>query len=94
MTGTNRKIGMGSNEEGSLIKAAAGRLAWINVWQYHDGEGTTVFVLESGPGRTLSKWHFDRFIETISEVLGPGRAFFVEGIEDVAPDTWTKMTLL
>jgi hypothetical protein len=94
MTGTDPKSRMLTDEEGRGIKAAAGRLAWNNVWQYHDGEGATVFVLESGPGRTLSLWHLDRLVESISEVLGPSRAFFIEGIEEVTLDTWTKMTPL
>lgn len=83
-----------SREQGKLIRAAAGRLAWNNVWQYEDGGGATVFVLEVGPGRTLSLWHVDRLVESIGEILGPDRVFFIEGIEAVHPDTWTKMTLL
>lgn len=84
---------MVTGAEGSRIKAAAGRLAWSNVWQYDDGSAT-VFVLEAGPGRTLSMWHIDRLIESLVEILGPGRKFFLEGIEEVSPDTWTKMILL
>jgi hypothetical protein len=82
------------DEKGSLIKAAAGRLGWNNVWQYDDDAGCTVFVLEAGPGRTLSLWHIDRLVESISEILGADLEFFIEGIEDVASDTWTKMTPL
>lgn len=84
-----------NDEERRGIKAVAGRLAWNNVWQYEDGGGATVFVLEVGPGRTLSLGHVDRLVESIGEILGPDRAFFIEGIEMVDdPDTWTKMTLL
>ncbi|GIU57483.1 hypothetical protein NicSoilC12_32320 [Arthrobacter sp. NicSoilC12] len=85
---------MVTDGEGSLIKAVAGRLAWKNVWHYDDGGGATVFVLEAGPGRTLSLWDIGRLVESIAEILGPDREFFVEGIEEVAPDTWTKMTQL
>ncbi|WP_160667761.1 hypothetical protein [Pseudarthrobacter sp. ATCC 49987] len=53
-----------------------------------------MIVLEAGPGRTLSLWHLDRLAESIGEILGPDRAFFLEGIEAVDPDTWTKMKLL
>lgn len=83
-----------SIEQGRSIRAAAGRLAWNNVWQYEDSDGATVFVLEVGPGRTLSMWHFDRLVDSIGEILGPDRAFFIEGVEAVDPDTWTKMTPL
>lgn len=94
MTGRDRKLGVVSDEEGRRIRAVAGRLAWNSVWQYNDGEGATVFVLEAGPGRTLSRWHVDRLVGSIGEILGPDRAFFIEGIETVDLDTWTKMTLL
>jgi hypothetical protein len=93
MTGTDPKSRLLSNEKGSGIKAAAGRLAWNNVWHYQ-ADGCIVFVLEAGPGRTLSFWHLDRLTESIAEILGPDRAFFIEGIETVDPDTWTKMTML
>lgn len=93
MTGTDPKSRMLSDEEGSGIKAAAGRLAWNNVWHY-EADGCSVFVLEAGLGRTLSLWHVDRLVESIGEILGPDWAFFIEGIEAVDPDTWTKMTLL
>jgi hypothetical protein len=93
MTGTDPESSVLTDEEGSGIKAAAGRLAWKNVWHY-EADGCTVFVLEAGPGRTLSLWHVDRLVESIGEMLGPGRAFFIEGIETVDPDSWTKMTLL
>jgi hypothetical protein len=83
-----------SIEQGRLIRAAAGRLAWNNVWQYDDGGGATVFVLEAGPGRTLSLWHIDRLVASIGEILGPDHAFAVEGIEAIDPDTWAKMVLL
>lgn len=82
-----------NDEERSGIKAAAGRLAWNNVWHYA-AEGCTVFVLEVGPGRTLSLWHIERLVEAVADILGPERAFFFEGIEMVDPDTWAKMVLL
>lgn len=79
--------------EGSRIKEVAAQLAWTNVWHY-EADDCTVFVLEAGPGRTLSMWHFDRLVGSIAEILGPDRAFFIEGIEAVDSDTWTKMTPL
>ncbi len=82
-----------SDMEGSRIRAVAARLAWNNVWHY-ETDGCSVIVLEAGPGRTLSLWHLDRLAESIGEILGPDRAFFLEGIEAVDPDTWTKMKLL
>jgi len=94
MTGKAPKIRMMTDKEGSFIKAVADRLAWNNIWHYGDGGGATVFVLEAGPGRTLSQWHINRLVESIVEILGPERAFFIEGIEDVDPDNWTKMTRL
>lgn len=94
MTERDRKLGMVSDEEGRRIRTVAGRLAWNTVWQYNDGEGATVFVLEAGPGRTLSRWHVDRLVESIGKILGPDRAFFIEGIEAVDPNIWTQMTLL
>jgi hypothetical protein len=93
MTGTDPKSRMLSDEEGRGIKAAAGRLAWNNVWHYQ-ADGCIVFVLEAGRGRTLSLWHFHRLVESIGEILGSDRAFFIEGVEEATPDTWTKMTLL
>lgn len=93
MTGKASKSRQVSDEEGSLIKAVAGRLAWSSVWHYVV-DGCTVFVLEAGPGRTLSLWHVDRLVDSIGEILGPHRAFVIEGIEAVDPDTWTKMRLL
>jgi hypothetical protein len=94
VTGKPPKSRTITEDEGDLIRAVAGRLAWNNVWLYGDVGGATVFVLEAGPGRTLSVWHVDRLVESIGEILGPNRTFFVEGIEAVDPDTWTKMTLL
>ncbi|MEO3932074.1 hypothetical protein WMO79_04595 [Micrococcaceae bacterium Sec7.4] len=93
MTETEPKTRRLTDEEGSRIKAAAVRLAWNNVW-YYEANGSTVFVLEAGPGRTLSMWHIHQLIESIGEILGPDRAFLIEGIEALDPDTWTKMTPL
>lgn len=74
------------------IKEIAGRLAWNNVWHYQDqANRTIVFVIEVGLGRTVSRWHLSKLTEGIEEVLGPGQAFVLEGIEDTSPETWLAM---
>jgi hypothetical protein len=85
---------MVTEEQGALIKAAAGRLAWLNVWQYDDDGRATVFVLEVGPGRTVSQWHIEQLVETIENVLGPAQDFRIEGIEDMSPESWSRSTQL
>lgn len=83
-----------TDEQRALIKATAGRLAWNEVWQYDDDARATVFVLKVGQGRTTSRWHVDQLVESIRDVLGPTQEFFVEGIEDISPDTLLKMKQL
>ncbi|MEC5193537.1 MULTISPECIES: hypothetical protein [unclassified Arthrobacter] len=76
----------------SAIKEIAGQLAWDNVWRYQDQTNRTiVFVIEVVRGRTVSRWHLSKLIEGIEEVLGPGQAFVLEGLEDTSPDTWLAM---
>lgn len=76
------------------IKEIAGSLAWNNVWQYEDTGAGPVFVVETGPGRTVSRWHLERLVEGIQLVLGIEQMFVIEGIEDTAPDTWVRMVPL
>lgn len=74
------------------IKEIAGRLAWNKVWHYRDStDRTIVFVIEVGLGRTVSRWHLNKLIEGIEEVLGPDQAFVLQGVEDTSPDTWLAM---
>lgn len=76
------------------IKEIASSLAWNKVWQYEDFGSGPVFVLEAGPGRTVSGWHLERLIEGIQVVLGLEQTFAIEGVEDIAPDTWVRMVPL
>jgi hypothetical protein len=76
----------------SAIRKIARRLAWDNVWHYQDRTGLAiVFVIEVGPGRTVSPWHVSKLTEGIEEVLGPGQAFVLQGLEDTSPDFWLAM---
>ncbi|MGO4650742.1 hypothetical protein AB4068_03520 [Arthrobacter sp. 2RAF22] len=83
---------MVTEQEGTAIKAIAGRLAWNNVWHYRDQiSQTMVFVMEVGTGRTVSLWHLGKLIEGIEEILGPGREFVLQGLEDTSPDDFLTM---
>ena len=83
-----------TEDQWRAIKDIAGSLAWNQVWQYEDSGTGPVFVVEAGPGRTVSRWHLERLIEGIQRVLGFEQVFVIEGIEDTAPDTWVRMVPL
>jgi hypothetical protein len=85
---------MVSEDQGKAIKEIAGRLAWNNVWQYEKPGTGPVMVVEVGPGRTVSSWHWKMLVEEIQGVLGPDENFVIEGIEDTEPETWLKLTSL
>lgn len=83
-----------SEGQGKAIKEFAGRLAWNTVWQYEQPGTGPVIVVEVGPGRTVSSWHWERLVEGIQAVLGPDQNFLIEGIEDIEPETWLELTAL
>ncbi len=83
-----------TEDQRRAIKEIAGSLAWNKVWQYEDSGNGPVFVVEAGPGRTVSSWHFERLILGIQDVLGFEQMFVIEGVEDTAPDTWVRMVPL
>lgn len=85
---------MMSKEQRRAIKEIANRLAWHEVWEYEGFSAETILVVQTGPGRTVSQWHFDRLVERIQTVLGPSHDFIIEGIEDSDPDTWVRMVPL
>lgn len=85
---------MMSKEQRRAIREIASRLAWHEVWEYEGLSAGTILVIETGPGRTVSQWHFDSLVERIQTVLGPDEDFIIESIEDTGPDTWVKMVPL
>lgn len=85
---------MVSEDQGKAIKEIAGRLAWNKVWQYERTGTGPVLVVEVGQGRTVSSWHWEILVGGIRTVLGPDQDFVIEGIEDIEPETWVRLTLL
>lgn len=86
---------MVTKQQMSAIKEIAGRLAWNNIWHYQDQTNRTiVFVIEVGPGRTVSHWHLSKLVEEIEGIRGPGRAFIIQGLEETPPDTWLETQAL
>lgn len=85
---------MVSEDQGKAIMEVAGWLAWNKVWQYEVTGTGPVLVVEVGPGRTVSSWHWKMLVDGIRAVLGPDQDFVIEGIEDTEPETWLKLSPL